>query len=449
MTRDMRVEVQPSSDEQDDFLDDESPVEVSTMSSDKTAPQSGGATKMVGATKGQVKVLAATAVVVVGVLFVAISALKRPAPNQQSLPGEMQGVQVGAAPQLNDTGDAQVANSPIYSTMVTEVEAQKAKEAIESGASHQPRADLLESTLVASKTPAQIEEEARQAAALAEQKRIAEEARARAASMTAQPQHQEGPQISTQAQEERQRRMQMADSIIAQLMVNSDRGMQEFKSRDTQAATGQQATAGAASAGGQVGGATQAEATKSLTLISAGTVESVEMQTAVNTDLQGSFVAKLLTGPYAGALLVGSSERVEDLAVLSFKSLSLPGKGITVAINAMALDPTTMEPGTATDVDRKLLVKYGFKPFVAGVAAIGQAVMQAGTTVVTSSGSTVTQTPPVDGKMAAKIAAGAAAQQLSQDSGALNTTPTVRVRPRSVLGIVFTSDVLYRQPSGG
>ena len=181
----------------------------------------------------------------------------------------------------------------------------------------------------------------------------------------------------------------------------------------------------------------------SKTIIAAGTIGAVKTLTGINTDIGGDFVSELLTGPYAGASIVGSYRRVGTLASLTFKSITIKGMGLTLPIVATGLDATTLDAATATDVDRKLLVKYGVKPLAAGLAALGTAFSLTGTTV-NINGSAVTNTQTELSRDAAGgVVLGAAAKQLTNDVDALDTTPTVRVAPHTVLGIMFVSDVIY------
>jgi intracellular multiplication protein IcmE len=190
--------------------------------------------------------------------------------------------------------------------------------------------------------------------------------------------------------------------------------------------------------------ATTAAATPTqLTLLGAGAIESARMDTGLNTDIGGDFGATVVTGKYAGAKLVGTYSRKGELAVGQVRLMAFPNQGVSVPVNAVILDPETAEGGTASDVDRKLFVKYGIKPLAAGFAAVADYLKNSGTTVVVD-GQTVTSTQPeLTNKRAGQIVVGSAAQQVSSDANALDTTPTVRVRRNTIVGVFFTQDVVY------
>lgn len=188
---------------------------------------------------------------------------------------------------------------------------------------------------------------------------------------------------------------------------------------------------------------TQSGSEQGVTLVSAGEIEAARLDIAVNTDVSTEWVGTLLTGRYAGAKVIGSVERRGVLAHMVVNTLSFPAQRQSVAASAVAIDANTYEAGNATDVDRKLFVRYGVKPLAAGFAAVAQYLQSAGTTVVVN-GSAVSQTVPgLTSKRAGQLVAGSAAQQIANDTTAMDTTPTVRVARGTVIGIFFLKPVVY------
>ncbi|MCZ8255033.1 MAG: DotG/IcmE/VirB10 family protein [Polaromonas sp.] len=186
-----------------------------------------------------------------------------------------------------------------------------------------------------------------------------------------------------------------------------------------------------------------------VTLISAGEIEAARLDVAVNTDVSTEWVGTVLTGKYAGAKVIGTVERRGTLAHLAVNTLSFPAQRQSVPAAAVALDANTLEAGNATDVDRKLFVRYGVKPLAAGFAAVAQYLQSAGTTVVVN-GATVSQTvPELTTKRAGQLVAGSAAQQIANDTTAMDTTPTVRVARGTVIGIFFLKPVVYTPATAG
>lgn len=396
-------------------------------------------TGALSAPKTRKVVIATGAAVVLAGGLTAVMLFNAKGPQSAQLPVEVQGAQVGSAPRLSTNPNNALATSPQYNAMVDQVDRGRIDAARDSGRSVQPLAEAtfrdlrpvdplgpteLQSAAVPPLSPAQL---APQPVAYS------------------QPQYQNAgtndPAVQAMHQAARQ--------SMAALLAARPRGTETFvvsaapnaSAIHSAAARSQPSAAAGTTAERQQGAAA---ASPTYTLISAGTVLSARLDTSVNTDLPGDFIATLVTGPYAGAKLVGTSQRHAELATLVFRSLTLPDRGVTIPITASGIDAYSLEAGTATDVDRKLIAKYALKPLAAGVAAIGEAVKNAGTTVIVAGTTTVEQSEPMTNKRAGQIVAGAAAQQVASDANALNTTPTVRVAAGSIVGVQFTADVLYR-----
>jgi intracellular multiplication protein IcmE len=401
-----------------------------------------------GSKTGKIMMVTGGAVVIViALLFVAFSSKKKTV----VLPPSVSGVDVGQTPTLRDQGNKDLVDSKQYQTMVDQVNQGRAADATKNGTSVQPLADGTARTLQDFKTPAEVERDAKVKAE--QDAAAAAQAAAQAAQAARQAQLQPGgPQAQGVNQDPNYAVMlQNAQAGMSEMLAPRARGMQSFDVSVmpkvvVASTTATQAGAVPAASMQQAGGAAVATATPaaaSKTLISAGVVGAARMDTGVNTDIAGQFVATLVTGPYAGAKLIGTSTRVGEAASLQFTTMSLVGQGISMPISAVALDAETLEAGNATDVDRKLFVKYGVKPLVSGIAAVGQALLQAGTTVAVDGQTIVTTKPQITRTQAEQIVAGNAAQQLNTDTSALNTTPTVRVAPGTVVGVMFIKDVIY------
>lgn len=186
----------------------------------------------------------------------------------------------------------------------------------------------------------------------------------------------------------------------------------------------------------------------STTLIRAGTLGPVRIDIPLNTDEPGSpAVATLLSGPFAGAKLIGTfAKNQDDTLTGKFTSMSIPNSGITVAIRANTINPDDKtHQGIATDVDQHLIVKYGLKPLAAALSAVGQAYAKQSTTTVNLLGGvgSTTSTPPITPKSAQYIAAGSAAEQFAQDVANKKVESTVSVSSQTVVGVVFIDDVIY------
>lgn len=367
-------------------------------------------------------------------------------------PTELTGAAVGNAPPLSEERSTALADSEQYRTIVAAAGQDRADAARQSGESTQPLATTVEASLKPKPTPAEAAAAAAEAEQLRLQQQAMEQARQQAA---AQPSQQQGyPQSSPQGDQVYQQQIANAQSAMTQLMAPRTRGLQVFALADSTTASvgsmqqvglhvGGAGQAGTGVGGGTAGGAAVAPSVSQVTLIGAGVIESARMDMGANTDVGGDFVATLLTGKWAGAKLIGSVQRRGELAALTVRTLSLQAQGVSVSANAIILDPETAEGGTATDVDRKLFVKYGVKPLAAGFAAVADYLKGSGTTVMVNGETVTSSQPELTNKKAAQIVAGSAAQQVSTDADALDTTPTVRVRRGAIVGVFFTQDVLY------
>jgi hypothetical protein len=372
-------------------------------------------------------------------------------------PAELSGAAVGSTPALGEDRSAALADSAQYKDIVAAASKERSKTALENGESAQPLAATIESTLKAAPTPAEAAASAAKAEEVRLQQQALEQAKAQALAaqqMQAQQQQQGYQQQNPQGDQVYQQQLTNAQAAMAQLMAPRARGSQVYGLVDAQTTggglqqvslqgggAGQAGTAGGASSGSST--ATAAAAAGHVTLIGAGIIESARMDMGANTDVGGDFVATLLTGKWAGAKLIGSVQRRGELAAMTVRTMSLPAQGVSVPATAVILDPETAEGGTATDVDRKLFIKYGVKPLAAGFAAVADYLKNSGTTVVVNGETVTTSQPELTNKKAGQIVAGSAAQQVSADANALDTTPTVRVRRGAIVGVFFTQDVLY------
>ncbi|MEJ6002667.1 DotG/IcmE/VirB10 family protein [Paucibacter soli] len=402
----------------------------------------------------RVVIFTAGAVLVVGAIATmgVISKNRRPAPEP---PASITGAAVGQAPtSLDETANPALAQSTQYQDIVAQAGAQRASEAAQSGLSTQPLAATVEASLRQSKTPAELEEIAakerkadQESKALGDAQRQMVEIANRQA--VAQGQVAAPTQVSMQ-DPAYQQMMQNAQQAILALSANRARGSQVFAMVDNAQATPVQAGTTAPMTGSQrqvMSPVAQQVQNPQYTLIAAGSIESARIDTAVNTDVGGDFVATLVTGRYAGAKLIGVVQRRGELAQMTCRTISFPNQGVSLPASCTVLDAETGEGGTATEVDRKLLTKYAIKPLAAGFAAVGDYLKNSGTTVTVNGSTTVSSQPELTSKKASQIVAGSAAQQVNTDANALDTTPTVRVHRGAVVGVVFGSDVVYTPKS--
>jgi len=364
-----------------------------------------------------------SAVGVLGAVIVIIILVARiNNPPTPALPPEIQGVNVGSTPgNFREDKQGGVGNTQQFEEMVAGVEQQRQAEAQTQQTSVQPLAIGVERAL--QPTPAQPAPVVQQQPYMTP------------VYQTTAPQQQD-PAYTAMLQNARQALASMDKPRVYGSLIFDAPAPQSEQGGAPQ--TGQPVTPVPGGAPAPTGNA-QAP----VTMIAAGKIESVRLDTAVNSDVGGEFVGTLLTGPYAGSRMIGTADRVGTLVKPQFTVMSLPNSGISVPVTALGLDPKTLENGTATDVDRKLFTKYGVQPLAAALSAVGQAIANAGGTTVITGDSTVVQSPELTSKRINGVAVGAAAETFSKDVSSMNTDPTVRIAPGTIIGVVFTRDVVY------
>lgn len=88
-----------------------------------------------------------------------------------------------------------------------------------------------------------------------------------------------------------------------------------------------------------------------------------------------------------------------------------------------------------------MIAKYLFGPLAKGIAAVGEAARNSGSSTVIVNGSVTTSSPELSSKRARQIMGGAIAEQASKDLTNANTNPTARVRAKQMVSVYFVTDV--------
>ena len=97
-------------------------------------------------------------------------------------------------------------------------------------------------------------------------------------------------------------------------------------------------------------------------IIPEGTIEYAQMLIQANSDIPGPVLAQLVTGPLAGSRLIGTFDVEDEYLVIEFETVVVDG--VSLSIEAVAVDPDTNLTGVATEVDQRY-----FKRLVLPVAA--------------------------------------------------------------------------------
>lgn len=178
-------------------------------------------------------------------------------------------------------------------------------------------------------------------------------------------------------------------------------------------------------------------------LLPAGAIEYSQLLIEANSDIPGPVVALIVSGPFAGSRALGTFTRKEEYLVIQFTTL-VNKKGVSIPIDAYALDPDTTLTGMATDVDRRYFERIILPAAANFIQGIGEAYAEKeGNTTIVTGDVVVQDDPPLDYKQqlakGVEKAAERAGEVLEEEGD--NTQPLVRVRAGTPMGILFMTPV--------
>jgi intracellular multiplication protein IcmE len=177
-------------------------------------------------------------------------------------------------------------------------------------------------------------------------------------------------------------------------------------------------------------------------LIPAGTINYGQMLIEANSDVPGPVLVQLVSGPLAGARLIGSFQVQNEYLVLQFNTIVIDGKNSS--INAIAIDPATTLPGVATEVNNRYFTRILLPAAGEFIEGIGRGFAQdAETTIVTGDVVTTTQSN-LDFEQEIGVGVESAAREINEfmDERADEIERLVRVARGTPIGIFFTQPVL-------
>lgn len=179
----------------------------------------------------------------------------------------------------------------------------------------------------------------------------------------------------------------------------------------------------------------------------AGTIEYAQLITEANTDAPGPVLAQIMSGPLRGARILGSFNAHDNYLVLTFKTVVVDG--VSYAADAMALDPSSANPGVVTEIDQRYFKRVVLPAAAAFIEGMGKAIAESGSTSVSVSGETVVQSDEeLDTRQEALKGVEEAAGKVGDflDKEASQTKPLIKVHAGTAVGILFLSPVT-RDPS--
>lgn len=177
-------------------------------------------------------------------------------------------------------------------------------------------------------------------------------------------------------------------------------------------------------------------------LIPAGTINYAQMMVEANSDVPGPVLVQLVSGPMAGARLIGSFQSKNDYLILTFNTIVVDGKNSP--ISAIAIDPTTTLPGVATEVNNRYFTRVMLPAAGRFLEGVGRGFAQdSETTIVTGDVVTTTQ-DNLDFEQELGVGVEEAAREISDfmEEEAESIQPLIRVARGTPVGIFFTKPVL-------
>lgn len=181
-------------------------------------------------------------------------------------------------------------------------------------------------------------------------------------------------------------------------------------------------------------------------LVPAGTINYAQVLIEANSDVPGPVLAQLVSGPMAGARLIGEFTVTNDLLVLNFSSIIIDG--LNQGVSAIALNPDTTLPGVASEVNQRYFKRVILPAAARFVEGVGSAIAQDTETTVTVSGDTVIEeTEALDFEQEIGRGVEEAFEEVAEfmeDEGD-STRPLVRVARGTPIGVFFLQPVIEEQ----
>jgi intracellular multiplication protein IcmE len=158
---------------------------------------------------------------------------------------------------------------------------------------------------------------------------------------------------------------------------------------------------------------------------------------AVNSDVPGPVRATVRSGSYAGAVLLGEFDTMEEYVVVKFTSFTLTD-GRTGDLNAVAVHPRLLTVGLADDVNHHYLLKFGAVAGAAFLTGYGDAVVEAAQEATVGDDGEVVQSSTMESRdiaLAALAEVGRAVSTLLADMADRPTT--IQVYPDQGMGVLI------------
>jgi intracellular multiplication protein IcmE len=182
-------------------------------------------------------------------------------------------------------------------------------------------------------------------------------------------------------------------------------------------------------------------------LIPAGSINYAQVLIEANSDVPGPVLVQLMSGPLAGARMIGRFNVQNEYLVLTFNSIVI--EGLNQQVNAIALDPATSLPGVATEVNRRYWSRVLLPAGARFLEGIGAAIAEDTQTTVTVSGDTVieeTEALDFEQELGRGVEEGFGEIADFMDERGNEVQTLVRVARGTPIGVFFTQPVVEVQP---
>ncbi|MCE7886463.1 MAG: type IV secretion protein DotG [Alphaproteobacteria bacterium PRO2] len=187
----------------------------------------------------------------------------------------------------------------------------------------------------------------------------------------------------------------------------------------------------------------QIEENIEIVLYPAGRIAYAQILTEANSDVPGPVLAQIASGPLSGSRVLGTFSKQKELLTIKFQTVIVDG--VSIDIDAVAVDPKTTLPALATDVDHHYLMRVALPMAAAFVEGLASAISESGLTTVTVEGDVVAEESE-DTSTEQEVASGIeeAGQKLREilDETADEIEVTVRVEAGTPVGILFLEPVI-------
>lgn len=157
----------------------------------------------------------------------------------------------------------------------------------------------------------------------------------------------------------------------------------------------------------------------------------------LDSDAPGPAMVEVVSGPYRGARVVGSFQRLNEHLVLRFSELAAPD-GSVHDIAGFAIDPATDRTAVRTDVDNHVLERWGGLVAASFLEGFGEAVERSGTSAHTTIYGSGWSVPDYSLGEEMWIAAGKAGERAANalDRG-FGRAPTVTLESGTAMGVLL------------